>query len=121
MAETISVAPPNALVLVCDQTGGEIPLTMGGTSIAATSSCVAIGCLAEDDGETEVTLGFLSEFIRLGPPVFETRLQTPGRRVVVRSVYGEDLLALSVANEVISLRIWTNDLTEPDRIVVGVA
>lgn len=120
MAETIRIAARKSVVLVCDQSGGEVPSTLGGRSIAATSSCVAVACVAEDDGETEVTLGALSELARLDPPSFATRLQAPSGRLVVRSIYGEDLLSLTVDGEVVSLIIWTNHVTEPDRVIVGV-
>jgi hypothetical protein len=41
-------------------------------------------------------------------------------RVVIRSVLGEHLLELPVLQEVTKIKIWANDLQEPDNVVVGV-
>jgi hypothetical protein len=120
LADSIKIPVANAVVLVCDQSGGQVPSMMNGMAIATTNSCVAIGCRAQDDGETELTLGAHSEFERLGSPAFETTLQLPGRRVVIRSVTGEELLGLSVEGEVVQIKIWTNHGTEPDWVVLGV-
>jgi len=37
-----------------------------------------------------------------------------------RSVLGEHLLELPVLQEVTKIKIWANDLKEPDNVVVGV-
>ncbi|WP_439542457.1 hypothetical protein [Hyphomicrobium sp.] len=120
MALTKRMAPPNSVVLVSDVDGGEIPKTMGGSLVSATSTCVAVGCLSEDDGETEFTLAPLGEVDRADNPVYEGMLRTPKRHVVIRSVLGEHLLELPVLQEVTEIKIWANDLKEPDKVLVGV-
>ena len=60
MATSTRVKPPNSLVLVEDSSGGELPTSMNQSLIAATASCVAVGCRSEDDGETEIVLGHCS-------------------------------------------------------------
>lgn len=89
MTLTKKLAPPNSVVLVSDVDGGEIPKTMGGSLVSATDTCVAIGCLSEDDGETEFVLAPLSELDRADKPVYEGMLRTPKHCVVIRSVLGE--------------------------------
>lgn len=120
MALTKRMAPPNSVVLVSDLDGGEIPKTMGGSLVSATSTCVAVGCLSEDDGETEFTLASLAEVDRADKPVYEGMLRTPKRHVVIRSVLGEHLLELPVLQEVTKIKIWANDLKEPDNVLIGV-
>jgi hypothetical protein len=120
MALTKRMAPPNSVVLVSDADGGEIPKTMGGVLVSATNTCVAVGCLSEDDGQTEFTLAPLTEVDRADKPVYEGMLRTPKRRVVIRSVLGEHLLELPVLQEVTKIKIWANDAQEPDNVVVGV-
>jgi hypothetical protein len=120
MALTKRMAPPNSVVLVSDVDGGEIPKTMGGSLISATSTCVAVGCLSEDDGETEFMLAPLSEVDRSDKPVYEGMLQTPKRQVVIRTVLGEHLLELHVLQELTKIIVWVNDTSEPDNVLVGV-
>lgn len=57
MSVTAKLAPPNSLVLLCGVGRCEIPKSMQGALILATSSCVAVSCLSEHDGETTFTLG----------------------------------------------------------------
>ena len=120
MALTKRMAPPNSVVLVSDVDGGEIPRTMGGSLVSATNTCVAVGCLSEDDGETEFMLAPLSELDRADKPVYEGMLRTPKRHVVIRSVLGEHLLELPVLQELTKIKVWANDAKEPDNVVVGV-
>lgn len=118
--DAIHIAPPNSLILVEDDAGGEIPRSMSQSLVAATASCVAVGCKAEDDGKTEVVLAPMSELNIQDKLEFEGTLRTPSRKVVVRTVHGETLLELSVRGVETALKIWANDPSEPDRITVGV-
>ncbi len=120
MATSAKVAPPNSVVLVTDPSNGEIPRTLGGSLIAATSSCVAIGCRSEVDGETEFTLGTTREVDPGNRPAFEGELKTPSRKIAVRSVLGQTILEAPVQQEQTTIRVWLNDPKEPDRVIVGI-
>jgi hypothetical protein len=120
MALTKKVAPPNSLVLVSDLGGGEIPKTMVGELVSATNTCMAVGCLAEADGPTEITLAPLLEIDRAEEPIFEGLPRTPRRHIVIRSVFGQHLLELPVMQELTKVKIWANDPREPDKLVIGV-
>ena len=121
MATSTKVAPPNSLVLISDPKGGEIPATMKGATIAATASCIAVGCQSDADGVTEFTLGTMHEVDPGDHPVFEGKLSTPNHKVAVRSVTGEIILEASVPQRQTTVRVWVNDPREPDRVIVGVA
>ena len=114
------LAPPNSLVLVEDSSGGEIPMSMNQSLIAATPSCIAVGCRAEDDGETEITLGPCSCVDAGEQPVFAGLLQTPNRRLAIRTVHGVTLLEMPVPATETTVKIWVNDSREPDHVTVGV-
>jgi hypothetical protein len=47
-------------------------------------------------------------------------LQTPTRRLAIRTVRGALLLEEPVLATETRLRIWVNAATEPDRIAVGI-
>ena len=115
------VSPPNSVVLLMDAGGGVVPKTMAGSVIAATETCIAVGCKSEDDGNTELTLGSVQQVGLKERPTFEGRIATPSRRIVIKNVLGEYLLEEMVLNDESTLRIWLNDPMEPDKIVVGIA
>lgn len=77
MAVSTRVAPPNSLVLIEDSSGSDIPTSMNQSLIAATDSCIAIGCRAEDDGETEIVLEHCSSVDTDDRLEFEGLLRTP--------------------------------------------
>jgi len=121
MRRTIVATPRNSLILVMDRTIGVIPDAMGGGLVAATSSCVAVGTLSEYDGETSISLS--DEGKALGfdsTPVFDGMLETPSKVLSICTVLNDVLLELGVPSEKTRVRIWANDVSEPDNIVVVV-
>jgi hypothetical protein len=82
---------------------------------------VAIGTLAEIDGETEIRLGHDNE-VNLGTaPVFVGRLNTPTGIASIRTAEEKEVLSLSVDRQRVTLRVWTNDPSEPTLVWVGVS
>lgn len=120
MTTAIQAAPPNSVILVEDFGGGEVPKSMSQSLVAATLTCIAVGCRAEDDGETEIIVGLDNELNVQDPVVFEGRLRTPSGRLVIRNVLGATLLEMPVTSSTTELRILANDPHEPDRITVGI-
>jgi hypothetical protein len=121
MASSAKTAPPNSLVLVADDPSRcDIPETMAGSLIAATSSCIAVGCRSEVDDETEFTLGATREVDPGDHPAFEGVLKTPHRKIAIRSVFGQTILEAPVRQEQTTVRVWVNDPKEPDRVTVGI-
>ncbi len=123
MTQTIKIAPPNSLVFISDVDGGVVPdpdTIAQSAGITATDSCVAVCCLAEMDGKTEITLGPVEEVILNEPPAFDGRLETPTHNVVVSTIELNRLLQVSVASSTTHLRIWTNRPKEPDQVIIGV-
>ena len=113
-----SVSPPNSLLLVMDPAVGEIPKKMGQNCIAATGSCVAIGCRMEQDGPTEINLGQLHEIAPLGELLFDGEIPTPSRRISICSVMNEGLLSSAVGGVTVRVRVFVNDPKEPDVVFV---
>jgi hypothetical protein len=120
MSISAKAAPPNSLILLVDSEGGEIPQSMGRALIASTASCIAVGCRAETDGETEFTMGRASEVGPGSAPAFVGRLSTPSHVVVLRSILGDVILRSDVAGVETLVRVWVNDHAEPDLVIVGI-
>jgi hypothetical protein len=120
MPTSLKISPPHSLVLISDPTSGDVPARMAGAAIAATSRCIAVGCRAEMDGQTELVLGGMGEVDPGTAPAWEGQLHTPSRLVVIRSVLGEALLDTPVSGGDTLIRIWVDEEREPDLVVVGV-
>src|SRR3989304_5737681 len=106
--QSLSLAPPNSLILVMDPSAHDIPKSMGGSLVSATPSVVAIGCRAEVDGETEVRLGHDKEVDLGTSPGFVGPLDVPTLFVSVRPVLGEEILSQRVGRGHGPLRVWGN-------------
>ena len=121
MSDLAQIAPPYSLVLVEDETGGELPDMVEGSRIAATDSCVAVGTRCEIDDETEFRLGAHPDVDPGTQPIFQGRLETPSRRLAIRSVLNEIILQTPVPLPETMIYIRVNHPTEPDQVIVGTA
>jgi hypothetical protein len=101
-----------------DDSVAEIPATMGSQLVSATDSCVAVGCRSEEDGPTEISLDSLGHAEPFGALVFDGEVMTPSKRLSVYSVTNEVLLSSEVPQSRTRLRIFANDISEPDRILI---
>ncbi|MCC2314243.1 hypothetical protein [Cellulomonas xiejunii] len=121
MSQSVEIAVPNSLILLMDPDTGEMPTSLGRRSVAASSTCVAIGTLNEFDGKTTVHLDEPSELPRRENLMlrWEGTVGTSGRMGLV-NVYNEILLEMP-ANEAATVAVWTNDADEPDEIWVLVS
>lgn len=116
--KTASVTPPNSLLLIMDVDSRNIPEGMGHGLVSATDSCIAIGCRSENDGPTQVCLGRADEMPLQGELVFNGKLSTASRRLVVCTILNEEILSATVSGSSAQVKVFANDLTEPDRIYV---
>ena len=117
------IAPPNSVILVMEPGLGEVPRMMGGQLVSATPSCVAVGTLAEFDGETTITLSsavVVADDRELGTLVFEQQIVVSGGRIAVCTVRLDAVLEIAVEGTSPRVRIWVNDLAEPDAIHIVV-
>jgi len=112
-------AVPNALLLISDIGGGKPPDTMRGSLIASTPTCIAIGCMSDCNGETEVTVGSAHEVDLSEPHAFEGELESPSRTLAVSTVLRKTILKSPVLHSKTRVRIWVNHPSEPNRIVIG--
>jgi len=119
MVHVVKVAPPYSLIFIADPEGGNTPECSPPAPYWATSSCIAVGCLMYQDGDTEVCLGQMHEMRPKGRPIFDGLLETPNRKVNVETAEGELVLQADVSAESTRVRIWTNASKEPDKIIIG--
>lgn len=120
MTESVRVTPPYSIVFIEDPTGGELPELAEGCRLAATNSCVAVGTQCEVDGETEFHLGARGDVDPGTQPAFRGKIDTPSKKLAIRSVPDEVVLQVPVRQTETMVSIWVNDPIVPDVIIVGV-
>ncbi len=116
--KTISTSPPNSLILVMDHASGIVPETMDNRLVSTTESCVAVGCMSAYDGPTEIQLGQTNEIIPTDALIFEGEISTPSKKLSICLVTNAELLSVAVSGERTNIRIFANDLSEPNRILI---
>ena len=119
------ISPPNSIVLIMDAVTGQPPETFGGALIATTATCIAVGTLSEQEGETTVLLSDESTYEDPTCQIlaYEGSLTVLGGEVSVMTALNNVILKLPVQARDVWVRVWVNDKSEPDRVVVivGVA
>lgn len=118
MKRSLTLAPPNSLILVMDHESGVPPESITAALVGATDSCLAIGTLAAPDGETTITLTDDLDGVESGELVFDGMLFTPNRELSICNVMNEKLLTLPVPKTATGVKVFANDPSEPDEIVV---
>ncbi len=86
-------------------------------AVWSTSSCVAVSCLPDCDGEADIVVGPAEKVRQDGHLVFDSQLETPSGSIVVETVLKERMLQVSVPNVHTRVRIWTSGVRDTDRVI----
>lgn len=109
----------NSLVFIRDPTIEELPKIDGLSAVWVTTSCVAVSCLPDSEGETNIAIGPAQEIGLSGKPLFDGWLKTPSRALVVETVLKEAIVETRVPNLNTRVRIWTNGHRATDFVIIG--
>jgi len=122
MNKSMTIAPPNSLVVVvADGPSAEPPTEMKrGSGLASTRSCVVVGCPSFMDGATRITLGQSPAVPADCHLAFAGLLDTPHHTVALWTVEARKLLEARVPTARTKIQIWTNHATEPDQVYIKV-
>jgi hypothetical protein len=122
MVGTVKIAPENSQVVIVDPKRRkiEVPDYQESVPFVATSSCILFYCYPEVDGETEITLGNASDVDPGTAPIFDGHLLTPSKILAIETVYGDTILRIPILDVQTKLRIWSDALKWPTKIVVGI-
>ena len=122
MTTTAKIAPPHSFVMVADVlTENGIPDFPTESRLAATASCIIVGCEHEGDSETVFTIGIDHQVDPGFRPVFESVIETPNRKVSVWTTDIEKFLEEKVPTKRTRVRIWGNRQKFPDDVVIGLS
>lgn len=121
-AKFASLAPPYSLVLIADEPrDGQIPIFSGEQTVVSTTSCISVACRAEVDGDTDFTLGLVDEVNPGRDAAFAGILETPNRKIAIRTVENEIVLEVGVEQRKTNVWVWVNHPSEPDDVIVGIS
>ena len=116
---SLRIAVLNSLLFIRDSSIEDIPEIDGNGAVWSTRSCIAVSCLPDCEGETEVAIGVGEDVALRGIPLLDGYLHTPSRSIVVESVTRERLLAVPLSRANTRVRIWTNGHRATNRVVIG--
>lgn len=109
----------NSLLFIKDARAKDLPMIDGQGSFWSTASCVAVSCMPDCDGPTEVVIGTPSELqddaVKL---LFDARLETPSRSITVETVLAEKILEKNALGTTTRVRIWTDGFRDTNRVVI---
>lgn len=108
------------MLFIKDATRREIPDIDGDASIWSTSSCIAVMCRPDVDGDTDITVGLAKEVDPGTSPLFEGQLNTPSRRIALEIVPGDKILELPVPDGRTRARVWTDGLRCAEKVIIGI-
>ncbi|HZS63564.1 MAG TPA: hypothetical protein VFA53_03560 [Xanthobacteraceae bacterium] len=109
----------NSLLFIRDAYIKTLPLVDGNGAVWSTPSCVAVSCMPDSDGPTEIKIGASSELPgNRGKLLFDAQLETPSRRIIVETVLAKNVLERDVSNTVTRVRIWTNGLRDTNKVII---
>ena len=97
-----------------------IPVDHDYRRLIATDKCINIPCRYWNEGDTRVQFGASSDVKRTDAPRFEGIIKTPGRKVMVYDANIPEIFSMAVPTELTRIRVWTNDVSEPDDILIAV-
>ncbi len=110
---------PYSIILLAGKGNREIPELVDGQLIVTTPTCIAIGCRADVDGATSLTLGDQADVMRSQVATYRGVLETPTRVVLLQTVEEQHVLEMQVDSARTVVTIWANHPYEPDDIVIG--
>jgi len=107
--------------MVRDEHVRNYPEIDGHGTVWSTTSCVAVSCLPDCDGETDIVVGPAEKVRQEENLVFDSQLETPSGCIVVETVLKEKILQVPVPSSRTRVRIWTNGVRDTHRVIVGLS
>ena len=116
--QTVEILPQYSFILVSDGGKPNVPAGLGGKLVAATDSCIVVGCRSVDDGPTRIVLARTGSYVATGVPVFSGPLRTVSKTVVVSIFPYSPVASDPVEDAETTVHIFANDRAEPDVVEV---
>lgn len=119
MILSVKLNVPYAVVVLSELSKGDVPEQFDGSLVAATETCIAIGCRSDIDGPTEFVVGSLAEVDTGEPPIFAGNLKVTHKLAALHTM-DEAFVTITLSKPEIYVKIWVNDQVEPEFIQIGI-
>ena len=119
-AGSVSIAVPNGVLFVQDPSIWDLPMPVDDSGIWATSSGITLTCLHEQQGDTNISMGAMSEVSPTPHLIFDGHLDSPEHRIVLQIVPGDIIFEQKVHAKRARVKIWTDGSRWTEKVVVGV-
>lgn len=120
MPLAIRIAPPYLQFFISDASLPENPIQGEEIEIISNGQCLSVPCAYWDEAETELIVGSLEEVSEPQASQFDGTIPTPSRALVFHDALLNELLVYPTSTDETRIRIWTDGLTLPERVVVAV-
>lgn len=115
------IAPPYLQFFISDSSLPENPQPdVEKIRILFNGNCVSVPCAYYEETQTELMVGTFEEVAQKGKPQFDGIIPTPNGSVVFSDVLLTEWLAYPTPTAETRIRIWTDGLTLPERVVIAV-
>lgn len=114
------IAPPNLQFFISDPGAADVPIQGEKIRIISSGEMISVPCRYWNEGDTELVVGDYGEVQENRSPVFDGSIPTPSRTIWFSDAELTELLLFPTPTKMTRLRIWTDGLELPERIVVGV-
>lgn len=112
------VRPEHSFIMVSDGGRPNVPRGLSGNLVAATETCIIIGCRSADDGTTQIVLGRADSCVATGFPVFTGILKTESGKIAVSKFPFVTVLSELMDQPQTLVQVFANDPSEPDFVEI---
>src|SRR6516225_5434686 len=84
--KSVRIRVLNSLLVIRDENSRDFPDIDRTGVVWSSPSCILVGCMPDCDGETHVTIGHANEIRQDGKLIFDSRLETPSRSIIIHGV-----------------------------------
>lgn len=121
MNNEIALAPPHSIIFIMDAVGGKIPDSFNGELVSTTPTCIAVGTLSEQDGDTKITL--TDDAVDPGKiinsiVIFEGFIEKSTDYLSVFTAFNDQILSLPIMGTRVKIKIWADSISEPSHITI---
>ena len=120
MSITKRISPPYLQFFISDSTLPDNPIQGETIKIISNGQCLSVPCAYWDEAETELIVGSPEEVGEPQAPQFDTTIPTLSGSLAFTDAELNELLVYPTSTNETRIRIWTDGLLLPERVVVAV-
>lgn len=120
MSVVRKISPPYLQFFVSDASLPENPVQGETIKIISNGQCLSVPCAYWDEAETELVVGHPEEVVEPRTPQFDGTIPTPSGSLVFHDAELTEWVVYPTPTAETRIRIWTDGLMLPERVVVAV-